>query len=106
MAPMVQRIADGLFQRLRPFLKLFPVAGIPSNVALIHAVGAHLAPLIMVPSQPNLRNIVKLPVLINFLRTDMAVIINNRHICRHIMIQMLCCLRCQKKIFTHKTLHK
>ena len=79
MAPVIQGIADELGHGLGPGLELLAVAAVAGHILLIHAVGAHLTPLIVIAAQPNLCDIVELAVLINLLGIDMAVVIQNRH---------------------------
>ena len=87
VAPVIQRISDGLFQSLRPLLEFFPVTGIPCNVAFLHTIGAHLAPFVMIAPQPYLCDILKAAVFGNLFGTDVTVVIQNRHLCRIIVIQ-------------------
>ncbi len=86
---MVQRVADELWHGLCPGLELLPVRAVAGHILLVHAVGTHLAPLVMVAAQPYLCDGVKLAVLIDFLRIDVAVIVKYRHILCKIMIQRL-----------------
>ena len=81
MAPVVQRVADELWHGLCPGLELLPVRAVAGHILLVHAVGTHLA--------PYLCDGVKLAVLIDFLRIDVAVIVKYRHILCKIMIQRL-----------------
>ena len=93
MAPVIQGIADCLLQRLRPFLEFFPVGRVSCNIVFLHTIGTHLTPFVMVAAQPYLRDIFKFPVLRNFLRIDMAVIIQYRHFFRDFMKKGTCGIR-------------
>ena len=84
--PMVKRVAECIRNRLGPFLKLFPVTGLCSRaIFLIHTIGAHRTPLVMVSSQPKLRDALELVVVGNHFRYQMAMIVDNRHFCRMVM---------------------
>ena len=81
MAPVVERVADKLWHRFSPCLEFLAVGGvIARNVLLVHAVGADLAPLVMIAAQPYLGDIVKFSVLVDFLRIDVTVIIDDGHV--------------------------
>ena len=95
MAPVKERIADSELQRFRPLLKLLPVRRVSGDIVLLHTVGTHGTPFIMVPSQPYLCDVVKLSVLRDLLRIDVTVIVQNRHIFRICMEKLLRRLRTQ-----------
>ena len=88
MAPVIKWIPDCERQRLRPLLKFFPVRGATGNIIFVNAIGTHLPPFIMIPTQPYLRDILKLPILSDLLRIDMAVVVDNRHPFRIFMKQL------------------
>ena len=79
VAPVKERIADGELQRFRPLLKLLPVRRVSGDIILLHTIGTHGTPFIMVPSQPYLCDVVEFPVLRDLLRIDVTVIVQNRH---------------------------
>ena len=83
MAPMVQRVSNGHLQSLRPLLEFLPVRGIPGDAGLVHAVGAHQPPLVVVTAQPHLGDVFKVPVLGDLLGVQVTVIVQNRHFLRH-----------------------
>ena len=105
MTPVIQRISDGALQSLRPFLEFLPVGRISCNIALFDSIRTHLTPFVMVAAHPYLGNIIKLSVFCDFLRTDMTVVIQNRHLCCILMIQHLRSFRLQKEILIHKCFH-
>ena len=106
MAPVVQRIADQLGHGLGPGLEFLPVGGVGvGDILLFHTVGADLTPLIMVAAQPYLGDVVKLPVLVDLLGVDMAVVIHDRHLLRIVVVQLFRHVRVQHKILVHKWLH-
>ena len=105
MAPVEQRIADGLAQAFCPFAELLVVGGIAGDIFLLHAEGTHQAPLVMVAAQPYLGDVVEMPVLRDFPGVDMAMVIQYRCVLRVIMEQLLGRLGFQQEIFVHKFVH-
>ena len=77
MAPVKQRVADGLAQTLGPFAELFVVGGIAGDIFLLHAAGTHKAPFVVVAAQPHLRDIVELSILGNLSGIDVAVVVQH-----------------------------
>ncbi len=63
MTPVKQRIADGFLQCLRPFLEFFSVWCVSGDITLLHTIGTHLAPFVMVSAKPYLCDVLKLSVL-------------------------------------------
>lgn len=68
----------------------------------LDAVGADLAPFIMVAAEPDLGDIVKFAVFIDFLRVDVAVVVDDRHLLRIFVVQPSRGLRGKQKIFIYK----
>ena len=93
VAPVIERVADGLLQGLCPLLELLTIRCIAGDVVLIYAVGAHLTPLVVVAAQPYLGNVVELSVLGNLLGIDVAVVIYDGHALGILMEQLLGCFR-------------
>ena len=58
MAPVVQRIADGLAQHLSPLQEFVVIAGVAGDVFFLHSGAAHQPPFVMVAAQPDLRDVV------------------------------------------------
>ena len=77
---MVERISYSHFKSFSPLLEFFSVRSIACDVTLLYTVRTHLAPLIVITAQPYLCDGVKLAVLIDFLRIDVAVIVNDWHL--------------------------
>ena len=118
VAPGIHRIADGHFQALGKLLEALAVGLVTGNILLGHTVGAHHTPLVVVTevvvaavgqdlmaAQPDLRNILKTAVLINFLRGNMAVIVDDGQLGRIIMVQVLRGGGLQQKVLIHKRFH-
>ena len=85
MAPVVERVADELRKRLRPFLEFLAVAGVAGDVALLNPVGTHLTPFVVIAAQPYLSDVVELAVLVDLLRIDVAVVVHDGHLLRKIV---------------------
>ena len=84
VAPMVHGVANRHFQRGDKLFKTLNAALIARDIRLGRAIRAHDAPLVVVAeigavrvpaAQPNLRQVVKAAVLVNFLRGDVAVVV-------------------------------
>ena len=104
VAPVVQRIADKLFQGLCSFLEFFPVGGVAGDVLFFHTVTAHDAPLVVVAAQPDLSDVLKPAILPDLLGIDVAVVVQDRHLGRVIMIQNLRGVVGQQEVLIHKLL--
>ena len=107
MTPMIQWITESIGHCLGPFLKLFPIISILSGaVFLINSIRAHGTPLVMITSQPQLRDATELMIIGNHLRNQMTMIVDNRHFSRMIVIEFLRGGRLQEEILIHKLFHK
>ena len=111
---MVHRVADGKLQRLDELLKALEGGLAASDVLLVHAVGAHHAPLVMVAevaavriltAEPDLDEVVEAAVFIDLAGRDVAVIVDQRLMLRIVMEQMLRGLGFQQEILVHKRFH-
>ena len=106
MGPVVKRVAESIRNGLCPFLELLPVGSVFACAeTLVHSVGTHCAPFVVVAHEPDLCDGFETFVLGNHLRNKVAVIIDNRHFSRMIVIQLLCGLCLQQEIFVHERLH-
>ena len=107
MSPMIKRIAKGIGYGLCPFLKLLPIAGIlTSTILLIDTVGTHSTPLIVVATQPKFCDALETVVISYHLWYQMTMIIDNRHLCRIVVIQILSNLGLQDEILVVESFHK
>ena len=118
VAPGIHRVANGHFQRLGKLLEALAVGLVAGDVLLRHAVGTHDAPLIVVAeiivgpvgqhlmaAQPNLGDVLKAAVLIDLLRRNVAVIVDDGQVRRVVMVQMTRGGGIQKEILVHKCFH-
>ncbi len=102
MRPMVKRVAQGVRHGCTPLLKLFPIAGIASTKTLVHAVGAHSAPFVMIACQPNFSKVFELLILTYLLGGKMAVVINDRHVFGVLMKEYFGLLGVEQKVVVDK----
>ena len=77
VGPVVQGIAQRVRYRLSPGQELVAGAGYAGDLAFSYAVGPHGPPLIVIAVQPNPGDILEFLVTGNFIRRQMAVIIND-----------------------------
>ena len=104
---MVERIAKGIWHGLGPLLKFFPIASILScTIFLIYAVSTHGAPLIVVTTQPKFGDTLETMVVGYHLRDQVTVIVDNRHLSRMVVIQILSHLGLQDEILVIESFHK
>ena len=106
VSPVIKRVTECIWHCLCPLFKLLPVAGILScAVLLVDTVGTHSTPLIVIATQPQLGNTLKLVILGHHLWNQMTMIVDNRHFSRMIVKQVLCHLGLQNKVFIIELLH-
>ena len=106
VCPVVERVAHRIGNRLGPLLELLPVGRVLTRaVTLIDTVRTHGTPLIVVTLEPNLREVVELMVRSHILGNQVAVVVDNRHLGRMLMIETLGCGRLQQKIVVVKLFH-
>ena len=107
VAPLEDRVADAAGQGLCPLLELLTGRSIAGDIALIHAVGTHEAPLVVVAAEPDLRDGREGLVLPDFLRGDVAVIVENRHVLCIVMEELLARGGGEQEVLVvHKVLHR
>ena len=105
MCPVIDRVSDSIGQALSKGKELFKVSRIAGHETLFHAVCADNAPLVMVAQQPQFRQVIGGLILAYLLRTEMAMIINDRLRGRVLMVQFLRSLGAEQKVLIHKFLH-
>ena len=87
MTPVIQRISNQSRQNFCKRTEFLPRVCILRNKFFRNTAKTHLPPFVMITPKPHLRHILKPSVLRNLLRIDMTVIINDRHLFCHFMIQ-------------------
>ena len=107
MSPMIKRVTECIRNGLSPLLEFLPIRGILTGaILLVDTIGTHGTPLIVVATQPQLSNTLKLVVFGHHLRNQMTMIVDNGHFSRMIVIQVLCHLGLQNKVLIIELLHK
>ncbi len=114
VAPVVHRVADRHFQRFDKFLEAFIARFAAGDIVFGGAVRAHDAPFVVVAevaavgvpaAQPDLREIVKTAVFVNFLGGDVAVVVDQRHCGGVVVVEVLCGFGFQQEILVHELFH-
>ena len=103
--PMIQRISDERRKHRRKSLEFFIIGGISRDHALGKPEAPHGTPFIMVAAEPDFGDVLIFPVFRNLLRIHVAVIVDNRHFRRIVVIKNLRNIAVQQKILVHKRLH-
>ena len=106
VAPVVQRVADQTRQDGGERAEFLTRVGISGDELLRDAVPAHLAPLVVVAAEPYLGDVVEPAVLGDLLRVDVAVVVDDGHLRRNIVVEMAGGRSRQQKICIHKRCHK
>src|SRR6185312_1304676 len=78
MSPVVERIAQRVWDRLCPGEELLIGLNVACAITFVYAVGAHCTPLVVISFEPDFKQIAKAPVLSDVFGRDMAVIVNDR----------------------------
>ena len=102
---MIERVSNEHRHRFSPLLELFTIRLVACDVLLRYAVCSHLTPLIMVSAEPYLENVVELSVLCDFLRIDMAVVVEDRCILGVCVVELDRCRVLQHEILVHELFH-
>ena len=106
MGPMIQGITEGVRHCLRPLLKLLPIGGVVTRaIFLSNTVSAHGTPFVMIASQPQFSDASKLMVFGYHLRHQMTMIVDDGHLGRVIVKQILRGRGLQQEVFVHKCFH-
>ena len=114
VGPVVHRVSDGHLQGSREAQELLIGIRASGDLVLRNTVGTHDSPLVVVAevaavvipaAQPDLRDVVVAAVLIDLLRRNVAVIVDDRHFFRVIVEEMLCRLVVKHKVLVHKCFH-
>ena len=75
--PVVQRVAHRVGHRARPRLELLPGRCVSRAVPLVHAVGPHRAPLVVIAVEPDLGDRGEAVIARHLLRREVAVIVDD-----------------------------
>ena len=105
MGPVVDRIPDGVGQRLGVGHEFVVITGIPGDIQLVDPVAPHRAPLVVVAQQPELRQILRRTVLADLFCAQVAMVVDDRLILGVLVVQSLRCFALQHEILIHKRFH-
>ena len=80
MTPMIERIANSSWKSFRIFDEFFQVCRFcTGNFFFRCPIGTDEAPFIMVTAEPYFSNAAEVVIFCDFLRGNMAMVVNNRH---------------------------
>ena len=105
MRPVEHRVADAVFEARGKGQPLVMPARVAADELLVHAVGEHHAPLVVVAAEHQLADVFELMVFIDHARGDVAMIVINRHVFRVLVIQLFGYVIFKQKILIHKRFH-
>ena len=105
MRPMIKGVADEGGHNGRVRAEFLVIGRVSGDVFLVDAGAADGSPFVMVTAEPQLCQIRVLLVLRDVLRRHMAVVIDDRQDLGIGVVENLCRLCCQKKVFTHECFH-
>ena len=105
MRPVEHRVADAVFEARGKGQPLVMPACVAADELLVHAVGEHHAPLVVVAAEHQLADVFELMVFIDHARGDVAMIVINRHVFRVLVIQLFGHIIFKQKILIHKRFH-
>ena len=88
MGPVIERVAERLGNRLRPFLELLPIRRVAGAVAFVDAGRPHGTPLIVIAVEPGLRDVLEIAVLGDLLRRQVAMVVDDRQIAGVLVIEL------------------
>ena len=92
--PVEERILHEALHRLRKRLEPLPARRAAVRAAagaepLLESAGAHLPPLVVVAAKPDVRDVVPALVLRDLRRRKMAVVVDDRHLLRMAVVELL-----------------
>ena len=77
VAPMIERVAQGIGNGAAPSQVFFVRIRLPGTIGLPNPIAAHGPPLVVIPFQPDFGQVLKLPVRGHVLRGKVAMIVAN-----------------------------
>ena len=104
MRPVVQRVAQRMGHRRGKRKKLFLWITVASHKALVHSIGPHRPPLVVVVIDPHIKQVSKLAVVRNVCRRQVVVVVDDRLIRSEAVIELNRCLVGQNKIVVNEVL--
>ncbi len=106
MRPMIKRVSHAVRNSTCPFLKLFPIGGIPAgNERLVYTVGAHRTPFVVVAFEPYSGKVLEFMVVCHIFRIEVTMIVYNGLVFSILMIQTLRNRCLEEEILVDKWFH-
>ena len=102
---MIEGVANERRHCGRKGFKFFIVGSVACDDSFGKSAGTHGTPFVMVAAEPNLCDIFVFFVFSDILGIYMAMIVNDGHFRRIMMIEHLCHVVVKQKIFVHKGFH-
>ena len=96
---MIERIAQRMRHGARPGNELVVVGGAAGAELFADAVGAHRPPLVVIPFQPDFKQVVEAAVGGHVCGRQVAMVIENRRLDRKRVVEALGRLAVEEKIF-------
>ncbi len=87
MGPVIERVPEALRHRGCPRRELVVRFGVARAAALRHTVGAHGPPLVVIALQPDFEQVGEAAILGDVARRQVAVIVQDRLICRVVPVK-------------------
>src|SRR5262245_56593265 len=103
MGPVIEGIAECMRNRGSPCLELREGVSITGAEPLRNTVRAHGAPFVVVPLEPDLKKVFKLPVLGDIARRKVAVVVENGLFFGELMIEPPRNAALQQKLLVNET---
>ena len=98
VGPVEERVLEQALHRGGERVELLLPGRVARHVLLVHAVRAHLAPLVVVAAQPHLGDVLPTLVARDLRRRQVAVVVDDRHLLRIAVVELLGRLRGQQEI--------
>ncbi len=105
VAPMVQGVAQQVGHDAREGVELLPVGRVPGTKAFSNAVGAHLAPLVVVAVEPDLGDVLPVGVCGDLGRRKVGVKVDDRQLGRVVEVEADRLVVLKQEPFVDQTTH-
>ena len=102
MAPVVQWVSYCTANNLCPFRELFVLVCVSRDEFLRDSCTAHEPPLVVISAEPHLSDALVVKVLVDFLRVQVAVVVDDRAGSCRLVKELFSCLGVEQEIFVHK----
>ena len=106
VAPVVQRIAQQVGEDAGEGVEFLAVAGVAGAEAFGHAVGAHLAPLVVITVEPHLADVLPADIGGDLGRRQVSVEIDDRQVGRVVEVEAGGLVALEQKALVDETAHR